>query len=296
MTRRRPATRGPFSSIQPRPINQATDTRMADYLSYWKPSTVRDVLERQPPLLNHAASAQYGRVHPGDTVWIVTTWSGGFLVLLGPITVWQRTDQATAARILGTDDLWDAPFHILALPGRATIVREVDLSDLAPALRFDSDRDRLDVSDPSRIGSQLQSMRRLTPDAAALLRQRWGEEDEYAHALTGVRRQRGQGGGFGDPESNREVERAAIARATAALEAEGWSVESVERDRIGFDLLCTRPDGEARHVEVKGVRGSARSFIITEGELLRSGGRSELLAIPGDTGAGSGSGAPPILD
>jgi hypothetical protein len=244
---------------------------MADYLSYWKPSTVRDALERSASLLSHAASGQYNRVEEGDTVWIVTTWSGGFLVLLGPIAVWKRTDHVTAASLLGTDDLWDAPFHIIAPPGREAVLREVDIGDLAPRLRFESDRDRLNVQDPVRIGSQLQAMRRLNPASAVLLRERWSEEDQYVETLGSIRRDLDAGGGFGSPESNRELERAAITLATKTLENDGWIVESVERDRIGFDLHCTRAEGEQRHVEVKGTRGSDRNFIITQGEYLRSG-------------------------
>lgn len=242
----------------------------ADYLSYWKPATVQHVLMEEGSLLNHAASEQYGRVVPGDTVWIVTAWSGGHLMLLGPILVNERTDYETAARRLGTDDLWEASHHILAPPGREVPARDVDISDLAGDLRFESKNDRLDMSNPSRVASQLQSMRRLTPESAALLRERWGEEAGYADALADARPHAGRGTGFGSAESNAEVERAAVKRVCDELHADGWAVESVERDRIGYDLLCTRNDGEVRHVEVKGTRGPCLGFIITEGEVRRA--------------------------
>ena len=243
----------------------------ADYLSYWKPATVARILEEESPLLVHAASEQYGRVAPRDTVWIVTTWPGGQLMLLGRIIVHLVTDHVTAARLLGTDDLWDATYHILAVPGLAEVARDVDLTDLAPALRFESrQRDRLDLSLSTKLGSQLQSMRHLTAGSASLLRQRWGEDFEYGAAVAQVRVvPEGQGGGYGDAASNREVEQAAVTRVSADLRAEGWQVESVEQQRIGYDLLCTRGD-ERRHVEVKGVRGTVTTFIITEGELLRA--------------------------
>lgn len=242
----------------------------ADYLSYWKRSTVQRVLEDESPLLGHAASEQYGRVEPGDTVWIVTTWSGGHLMLLGPILVAQRTDRETAATLLRTDDLWEATHHILAPRGREAVARDVDLSDLAADLRFESDRDRLDTSDPPKIASQMQSMRRLTPGSAALLRERWGEEAEYPSVLLSLRERAGTSAGFGAADLNRQVEQAAVATATADLRAEGWNVESVEQDRIGYDLLCTRDDREERHIEVKGARGSGLGFIITEGEVQRA--------------------------
>jgi hypothetical protein len=34
----------------------------------------------------------------------------------------------------------------------------------------------------------------------------------------------------------------------------GWSVESVEQDKCGYDLLCANSSIE-EHVEVKGIRG-----------------------------------------
>ena len=46
----------------------------------------------------------------------------------------------------------------------------------------------------------------------------------------------------------------------------GYEVSSVERDRTGYDLLCMK--GRAKlFVEVKGVRGSRRSFFMTRREL-----------------------------
>jgi hypothetical protein len=50
---------------------------------------------------------------------------------------------------------------------------------------------------------------------------------------------------------------------------EGWQVESVEQKRCGFDLLCVQGGVEA-HVEVKGVAGAQRRFVITAGELRRA--------------------------
>jgi hypothetical protein len=74
---------------------------------------------------------------------------------------------------------------------------------------------------------------------------------------------------FGDAASNSEVEQAAITAVRNDYEARGWTVRSVERDRIGFDLECTRL-GESEHVEVKGTSGVEIGFIITVGERDRS--------------------------
>jgi uncharacterized protein DUF3883 len=74
-----------------------------------------------------------------------------------------------------------------------------------------------------------------------------------------------KGAGFGDPETNKKVELAAIEHVTNFYVSEGWHVESVEPLKCGFDLLCTK-DRKENHVEVKGVQGAIVSFIITRGE------------------------------
>jgi len=60
-----------------------------------------------------------------------------------------------------------------------------------------------------------------------------------------------------------------MACASAAYRREGWSVESVEQEQCSFDLRCTR-GSELAHVEVKGVAGRERRFVITAGELRRA--------------------------
>jgi len=77
------------------------------------------------------------------------------------------------------------------------------------------------------------------------------------------------GAGFGDPETNRKVERAAIACVAKYYESHGWTVQSVEADRCGFDLLCVKGALE-EHVEVKGIQGEVVSFIITSGEVRQA--------------------------
>jgi Protein NO VEIN, C-terminal len=74
------------------------------------------------------------------------------------------------------------------------------------------------------------------------------------------------GAGFGRSEENRKVEEAAVKLVSETYRQEGWRVESVEERRCGFDLYCVR-DGEEARVEVKGVAGAERRFVITAGEL-----------------------------
>jgi hypothetical protein len=73
------------------------------------------------------------------------------------------------------------------------------------------------------------------------------------------------GGLFGTPAENAVVEEGAIEAASRHYCAQGWQVLSQEALNLGYDLLCTRAN-DIRHVEVKGVRGSECSFILTANE------------------------------
>lgn len=68
-----------------------------------------------------------------------------------------------------------------------------------------------------------------------------------------------------DTESCR-IEIAAIAFVTEFYEREGWSVTLVERDKVGYDLICKR-NNERQNIEVKAISGIQPQFIITDNEL-----------------------------
>lgn len=72
--------------------------------------------------------------------------------------------------------------------------------------------------------------------------------------------------GFGSPETNRRVEKAAIETVRSSYETAGWTVTSVEAEKLGYDLRCRKSDSE-EHVEVKGTQGTDVCFIITAGEV-----------------------------
>jgi hypothetical protein len=78
-----------------------------------------------------------------------------------------------------------------------------------------------------------------------------------------------QGAGFGDPKTNKKVETAAIKHVRDSYVSQGWAVRSVEAEKCGYDLHCTKGHNE-EHVEVKGVQGKVVSFIITRGEKRRA--------------------------
>lgn len=77
------------------------------------------------------------------------------------------------------------------------------------------------------------------------------------------------GAGFGDPENNRKVERAAIDAARTYYKSHGWKVQSAEAAKRGFDLLCTK-GSKSKHVEVKGIAGNVESFVITAREVTQA--------------------------
>ncbi len=141
----------------------------SDFMSYWKPVTALEALEH-PGILDHSASNQYGRVSPGDRVWIVSALPEG-LTLLGRIQVGQVLTWEQAAEALESRDLWEADFHILAEPGSSEAIRRVPVNHLAGSLRFHSTkgRGRLTLSDGAVNPQQLQAMRLLEPASARVL-------------------------------------------------------------------------------------------------------------------------------
>jgi hypothetical protein len=96
----------------------------------------------------------------------------------------------------------------------------------------------------------------LSPDSAVV-------EAALAHEIDSVSK---SGAGFGSPETNRLVEKAAIEAVRSSYGATAWVVISVESQKLGYDLLCHKGDLE-EHVEVKGVQGSEVCCIITAGEV-----------------------------
>ncbi|MEX0778842.1 MAG: DUF3883 domain-containing protein [Balneolales bacterium] len=84
------------------------------------------------------------------------------------------------------------------------------------------------------------------------------------------------GAGFGNPETNKDVEKAAIEKVTKLYENKGWSVESVESENLGFDLICTT-DISVLNVEVKGISGLQESFILTRNEFNQIGKNENFL-------------------
>ena len=135
----------------------------------------------------YAASAQFDRIslRAGDTVWHVSLRPlradgrlPGVLVLCGRLLVHYVTDDEGEARrrighyVEGYPPRPESQ-HAFAREGGEELYAEIDIDDLAADLRFMSKHDRLALEDGHVDPQQLQAMRRLVPESAALLAERW---------------------------------------------------------------------------------------------------------------------------
>jgi hypothetical protein len=144
------------------------------FLQLWHHTTAVRHLSRGW-VLDHTASDQkrLGKVRLHDRVWAVTVYPEGELVLLGRVIVEKCTDQESAERHLDYDP-FEADYHAIAKPGTEQPLREVDLTDVADDLRFVSKvNERLDLVQGRVNAQQLQSVRRLTPESARMLKEKW---------------------------------------------------------------------------------------------------------------------------
>ena len=74
------------------------------------------------------------------------------------------------------------------------------------------------------------------------------------------------GAGFGDPETHREVELAAMSVVSGEYAVDGWIVEDVSALKCGWDITVTK-GRNVRHLEVKGVSGPIPKILVTRSEL-----------------------------
>ncbi|RCJ23764.1 DUF3883 domain-containing protein [Nostoc sp. ATCC 53789] len=75
---------------------------------------------------------------------------------------------------------------------------------------------------------------------------------------------------FGNSYSNKVVELAAIKVITNYYEGQGCKVVSVESKNLGYDLICKANNGIELHVEVKGISGKGKQFIISANEVTEA--------------------------
>jgi len=232
---------------------------MTDWLIYWKPTEVQEGLKNGRPV-NCIWSAQLNRVIAGDRVWIVSAPKGR-LHLYGQIVIGG----------IQPDDTSKAEANCVA--GSAQPMMEISLVEESRNLVFSSPsgHTRLRVERGLINAQQLQTMRKLSPITANLFAAKWGAGMEKGNAKSTAQEITAHnGGGFGDSEENRVVEELAVRFVTKHYQDSGWVVKSVEADKVGYDLECTKSKQTLR-VEVKGVSGGKPEFIMTKNEIAAAG-------------------------
>lgn len=234
---------------------------MNHYLQYWKHHS-----DDQQIVLDHTASDQLGKVHPGDIIWVITI-KARRLYLLGPIVTLQVVSQREAERRLGTKDLWRAVFHVIARPSTIVKGRLLDLTPVAARLRFIGRVTRLPQG---FTGRSFQKIRRLTPESVLLIEQHW--KHSAGRPLRRQSRSHSRhtasdrsGGGFAPSEQGRQVEQAALHFVIGCYRASGWRVRNISKLNKGYDLECSR-GSRVLHIEVKGSSGQDIQFVITPNE------------------------------
>jgi hypothetical protein len=246
---------------------------MAHFLYFWKLEQVEATqqdLEESISGLRHTAGAQLKRVSPDDHLWIITVDKGRLLVV-AHIHVDKILNTPEAEAYLGRSNLYRSEYHAVTRRDEVEPFKILDVHETASELRFNSltGKDRLKIGDDGCIkAQQLQTMRELAPKSAELFKKIWyydedQEEEGEEDILPKIKEQ------FADLEHRLEVEAASVGFATAQLERDGWQVESVEAQKIGYDLHCTKGE-RSLHVEVKGTSGEDQSFIITVNELTQA--------------------------
>lgn len=161
----------------------------SDYLQYCPWASIASGGRPPSRFYFYAASAQFDRIQlsVGDTVWQVSLRPlradgrlPGELLLCGRLVVVFVTDDEREARrrighYTGCEDYPARPEsqHAFAEEGRAEPYAELAVDDLAAGMRFLSKHDRLALDGGYVDPQQLQAMRRLAPESAAQLRERW---------------------------------------------------------------------------------------------------------------------------
>lgn len=250
---------------------------MSNYLLYWK--YFWDDVADEPTALNELwHTKQEGfwyKVEPNDDLWVVVSGGEHFP------NEW-RLLQRIVVQEKFTNFSYDRPYGIVGdaiKSQRFEVSAQTDLTPLLQQLGFVSGK-KLTVSGRA-IGNALQTIRPLS-DSDGLLLEEYARNLERHFTDAGFAGNSPQqfddelspertstGAGFGNPETNRKVERAAVAAVTDWYESEGWTVESVEAQKCGYDLLC-RKESEENHVEVKGIQGELVAFIITAAEVKQA--------------------------
>ena len=142
------------------------------FVQYWKPRTAK--AEAGSPFdSTYSGSELLGKVSLGDTVWIFTCRGSG-LFAMGRVKVGRITKSwRVAENVLDHPVDRSAKFFLIARPSTIQETEAREITRLAPKLRFVGGVDRLP---PRFSGSNLQTLRELSPESAVLLSRAWGDK------------------------------------------------------------------------------------------------------------------------
>jgi len=122
------------------------------------------------------------------------------------------------------------------------------------------------------VGWKMQMHLNLAKAVRALKQNRWSDNQRGRRAAKSAGADPSRqnrigcgGGGFGDPEQNLRVMLAAVGAMKRDYRSRGWAVQSMEAEKLGYDLQCSR-GSIVHHVEVKGIAGTDCSFVVTANE------------------------------
>jgi len=146
---------------------------MANFLLYWRPETVEG---DDPDRVQWWAGSEWiGKddVRAGDVIWAVTSLAPNDLRLVARIAVEQVIhSRPEAVAILGEAAWRDAEHFALGREEESRRKQDIDLSDIARRLTFEGTVQRLPKDFDSK---NLQRMRKLTPESAAILQRAWND-------------------------------------------------------------------------------------------------------------------------
>ena len=256
---------------------------MADFLLYWK--EFWKYYDESEPFTDEWETRQepfYNSVKKGDNLWIVI--SGG----KNSPDKWRLLQRIVVKRkVTATKNISQYGKYEIKGDRKKTLVfdfdSQKDFANILRKLNFVSGKKI--KAEGRKIGNAIQKIRPLLETDSILLndyartlkRHKMDigyQEDLFEDVITENFEKKFEkfvrkGAGFGNPETNKKVERSAIAAVKKDYELKGWKVKSVETNKCGYDLLCTKRSDE-NHVEVKGVQGNFPAFIITSAEVKKA--------------------------
>jgi Domain of unknown function (DUF3883) len=201
----------------------------------------------------------------------------------GDMVLAYQTDLRAAVGLCEVDDLVDYVDEE-GEPQRDMMLRPVE-SFAEPVKLHELKR-----TDPVLAGARAlrpgwpQTLYATTPEEARALLTACNAKFRLPEAVPGAARstKNVRGGGFASSKQTKAVEVAAVKAVRAAYERDGWTVTSIEDQKIGYDLIV-RKAGREEHLEVKGTRAIEPSFIITAGEVrcLRTDPAARLCVVTG---------------